>query len=721
MRKSRSVCWSVLAAYALGSFIASAQTGSQWDVRPAHPVMSGTNLLPNSPVLIKSLGDAAEYVLRWRLPSDGEGWRIRRVEVERAFRAAIGLETLPARTPMNPRILAERDRGEYIVENLVFESRPGFPVTANLYRPKTSSTQKRPAILSPVGHYLSAGKTATDVQARCIQLAKMGFIVLSYDAIGQGERMRHENIHHDAGYALLPLGQTIAGWMAWDSMRAIDYLLTRDDVDANRIGVTGNSGGGLNTLFTAALDSRVRAAVVVGYTFEFNNWLKYAGSHCTCTHLPGVFRNMEWFEIAGLIAPRPLLMLQGASDNIFPISGARRAANNTNAIYAMMGHGAQARFDELPGLPHAYTRPYRERMYGWMAHHLLGATSAEPIAEGEMQTLPESDASLLCDPNGSWVPAAPSVLGMTQQEASILVAKLPAGDRQSLESWVRDLAAPPEAEPHYLAPQTFGKSPTAGGVMEKISFLSEDGQYIPGLLWLPEGAPPARTIILVSGKGKGAIAESGLVQPLLESGFAVLAVDLRGRGETLGHFRERWDTNFRLVANQVLSGRPLAGRRAFDLTRAVDYLTRRRLPMDGLTVTGIGDDALPVLLAAATDQRIKNIAVSEYFHSFLSQMRTFPRQLPNAWNDPQLRGRFDTGGYEVDFGSVIPSVLRHADIPDLLALAEPRRVLFCDARDRNSIGEALRSRFRTVTNGKNVRYEPAAALDARLLLEWIGE
>ena len=105
--------------------------------------------------------------------------------------------------------------------------------------------------------FLGAGKTATQVQERSIGLAKSGYLVLAYDAIGQGERMFAGNIHHEAGYALLPLGETIAGWMVWDSMRAIDYLLSRDDVDPARLGMTGNSGGGLNTLFTAALDRQL--------------------------------------------------------------------------------------------------------------------------------------------------------------------------------------------------------------------------------------------------------------------------------------------------------------------------------------------------------------------------------------------------------------------------------------------------------------------------------
>ena len=190
-----------------------------------------------------------------------------------------------------------------------------------------------------------------EVQARCIKLAQMGFIVLTYDSIGHGERAISGNTHHEGGYSLFPLGETIAGWIVWDSMRAIDYLSSLPDVDPKRIGVTGNSGGGLNTLFTSALDDRVAAAAIAGYVFQFNNWMKYAGAHCTCCQIPRLYRMMEWFEIAGLIAPRPVLMLQGELDSIFPLkrrpqSGARhrgslRAARSRRAG-APGHHGGQA-------------------------------------------------------------------------------------------------------------------------------------------------------------------------------------------------------------------------------------------------------------------------------------------------------------------------------------------------------------------------------------------
>lgn len=721
-----------LLGVALPLFAQTPSPDRAWSIMPDGQVWDQDNVEPNAPALIKSLGDAAEFVLRWKVPGDLKTWRRRRPEVERAFRKAIGLDVLPERCPLHPRVTALHDRGDYTVANVIFESRPGFLVTANLYRLKTAAGGKRPAILCPIGHYIRKGKSAADVQARCIKLARMGFVVLTYDAIGQGERKFPGNVHHAAGYALLPLGQTIAGWMVWDSMRAIDFLLTQPDVDPQRIGVTGNSGGGLNTLFTAALDQRVRAAVVVGFTFEFNNWLKYGGTHCTCTHLPGMFRGMEWFEIAGLIAPRALMMLQGDHDGIFPISGARRAGHNAEAIYALTGNAGQARFTELAGQPHAYSRPYREAMYGWMAAHLLEQGNGEPITEGEIRPLAENDPRLLCDPEGDLMSHSPTVIQLARQAAMDLIAKMPVEisdkKRMTVRNWTHKSV---EQHPYlldFLAPYVGKPLPAPGGVLEKISFVSEDGEPILGLLWLPmHRTSPARTVIIADSRGKQAVAQSDLVRPLLDNGMAVLAVDLRGRGETLGHMSPDWDTNFRLVANQVDFGQPLPGRRAFDLLRAVDFVTSRPdLTCAGLAVVGRGDDALPALLAAAADTRIQSLAMSGYFHSFISQMRPMepPRNdLAPGWNDAQLKGILRTPEYDIDLGSVIPSVLLSVDVPDLVALVAPRKVLFCQAPDAGAPGsEELVTRFRQVigaVGGKWIRYAPTQPLDGTALREWL--
>jgi dienelactone hydrolase len=713
--------------------VAPAQQDPRWVVAPDINDLDDWNVEPNSPALEKAMTDAAEYVLRWKAPATADEWRQRRPRVEQALRKSLGLDPLPERAPLNVRIAPGYDGGDYLVENLIFDSRPGFAVTANLYRPKTPRAARMPAVLCPIGHIIRNGKRDAEVQSRSIKLAKMGFVVLAYDAIGHGERNISGNSHHEAGYALLPLGETVTGWMVWDSMRAIDYLQSRPDVDPARIGITGNSGGGLNTLYTAALDPRAKVAVIAGYTFQFNNWIKYGGAHGTCSYLPGLFREMEWFEIAGLIAPRPVLMLNGERDAIFPVSGARKASASTQALYTVLDYAERARFYAVPKQPHSYSRPFREQMYGWMAKHLLAEGDGGPLDEGEIDPLPDNDPRLMGDPEGKLMPAAPSVVRLARERGAELLRAMPAplapAARAALLAWVKDLTAPPDPEPHNLMPIRVEES--RGDGPEKVYFLSEIGQYVPGLLWKPkDDARPRRTILIADESGKGAVAESGLVEPLRSAGNAVLAVDTRGRGETLGVMGRR-DNNYHLVSIAMMLGRPLAGRRAFDLTRAVDFIARRDdLPLDGLTLLGRGDDALPALLAAVADERIRRVVAAGYFHSFVSQMVAAnvasTDELVNEWNAMAMRhGRIQGARYTVDLGAVIPAALRHGDVPDILALLSPRKLLFCEAKDKDAPElEPMRQRFEQVSaaaiRANELTYLPTQPLTAARLLEWLG-
>jgi cephalosporin-C deacetylase-like acetyl esterase len=708
-----------------------AQDDSRWDVVPNINDLADWSVQPNSPALAKAMGDAAEYVLRWKAPGNAEDWRVRRPHVELALKKALGLTTLPERTPLNVRIVSTDDRGDYIVDNIIYDSRPGFPVTGNLYRPKVK-TGPRPAILSPIGHLLHDGKRDTEVQARSIKLAKMGFIVLSYDAIGHGERMVSGNNHHEAGFALMPFGEHVTGWMVWDSMRGIDYLLSRPDVDPARIGVTGNSGGGLNTLYTAAVDPRVAVAVITGYTFEFNNWIKYAGAHGTCSYIPDLFHEMEWFEIAGLIAPRPLFMLNGEDDGIFPLSGARKAANNTAAIYSVLGHNDRVRFYPVPKQRHGYSRPYREQMYGWMAKYLFSKTHPGPVAEGRIETLPEDDPRLLCDPEGKLMSVAPSVVDLARKRGEELVgrmpAKLAAPARDTLLDWVRDITAPPYVEPHNLMARHVEDS-TGPGAPEKVFFVSEVGQHIPSLLWKPPaGTAIQRVIIVADGAGKGSTAESDWLEPLRLAGNAILAVDTRGRGETLGHMGNRTN-NYQLVSISFMAGHPLAGRRAFDLTRAVDFVAHREdLPLEDVILMGRNGDDLPVLLAAVADQRVKGVIAEDYVSSFVSQMippnLTTHEQILRGWNQALMgRGKIEGKHYTVDLASIIPSALEYGDIPHIAQLLADRKLLFIDALDRHADDtKALRQRFDTTAcQAQNTTCQPSEPVTADRLLEWLKD
>lgn len=720
-----------LLATLLVTSVLRAQDDSRWAVVPNINDLADWSVQPNSPALAKAMGDAAEYVLRWKAPGNAEDWRVRRPHVERALKKALGLTTLPERTPLNVRIVSSDDRGDYIVDNIIYDSRPGFPVTGNLYRPKTE-TGPRPAILSPIGHLIDDGKRNTEVQARSIKLAKMGFIVLSYDAIGHGERMVSGNNHHEAGFALMPLGEHVTGWMVWDSMRGIDYLLSRADVDPARIGVTGNSGGGLNTLYTVAVDPRVAVAVITGYTFEFNNWIKYAGAHGTCSYIPDLFHEMEWFEIAGLIAPRPLLMLNGEDDGIFPLSGARRAANKTAAIYSVLGHNDRVRFYPVPKQRHAYSRPYREQMYGWMAKYLFSKTHPGPVAEGRIETLPEDDPRLLCDPEGKLMSVAPSVVELARKRGEELVGRMPAKlaepARDALLDWVKDLTAPPEPEPHNLMARHVedGTSPRAP---EKVFFVSEVGQHIPSLLWKPPaGTATKRVVIVADGEGKGSTAESDWLEPLRLAGNAILAVDTRGRGETLGHMGNRTN-NYQLVSISFMAGHPLAGRRAFDLTRAVDFVDRRDdLPLEGVTLMGRNGDDLPALLAAVADPRVKRVIAEGYVSSFVSQMipphLTTHEQILRGWNQALMgRGKIEGEHYTLDLASIVPYSLEYGDIPHIAQLLSDRKLLFIDALDRHAADtEALRRRFESsACSAPNTACRPNDSVTADRLLAWLKD
>ena len=688
--------------------------------------LEGFNVAPASNPLSKAIHDAAEYVGRFQLPARGDSWPERRKHVEAGFRESIGLTRFPDRSPLNARVLRSHDLGDCVLENVVFYSRPETPVTANIYRPKGSTQQRLPAVLSVLGHWLGDGKAAEQNQILARKLAQLGFLVMTYDAIGHGERNHPGNTHHHAGYSLLPLGETIAGWMVWDSIRAADYLQSRPDVDPERIGIAGNSGGGLNTLFTSALDPRFRAAVVAGYVFEFQSWMKYGGSHCTCVYLPGLYRSMEWFEIAGLTAPRPLLMLQGTRDNIFPRTSARRAGRATEALYTLLGPRGSARLDLIPNEPHGLTKPFREAIYGWMRLHLMGDGDGSAVSEGNVAALPVNDPRLLCDADGRHLATAPSIVELALRRAAAI--DKPSKTRDARMAFVKSLVAAREPESDLQRMRTMESVKLPSGTREKVLFLSEIGEYIPALLWRPE-APKPPVVLIADSNGKAAVAESPLLNPLRAAGYAVLAVDLRGRGETLGIRAPGRHNNYHFVSHSIMWGRPLAGRRGFDVSRALDYVeSRPDLSIEGLVAIGIGDDALPVLLAAATDGRISRMVATGYDLSFMSQMigapKTSREQLLKIWNSSVMRqGKLDDGQNQADTGSVIPGVLNVLDLPDLAVLRAGQPLLICGARNLQHPGSAEhRKAWKAKLLGKDRSwFRPDEPLTPELLLSWLAQ
>jgi cephalosporin-C deacetylase-like acetyl esterase len=271
----------------------------------------------------------------------------RQREVRKKILTLIG--GLPEKTPLNAKSLGTTQAEGFRIEKVLYESQPNFPVTALLYLPdqKPGATQaKLPAIVVAPGHGIT-GKT-TDY-AFASTFARNGFVVLSYDPIGQGERLQYPDPtnpghtllkqstgeHGEAGLQPTLLGDALARTFAWDGIRAVDYLLTRPEVDPSRIGAFGCSGGGVMTALLTALDTRIQAAGTACYLTSFDTLLPSLGPQDSEQSTPNFIASgldfPDWVELA---APRPYAIISTAQD-LFPYAGALATATEARRFYAL--------------------------------------------------------------------------------------------------------------------------------------------------------------------------------------------------------------------------------------------------------------------------------------------------------------------------------------------------------------------------------------------------
>ena len=237
-------------------------------------------------------------------PADRKAWEIRREALRGAMFAAMG--PFPDKPcDLDAKIVGVLKRDGYRIEKILFQSRPDVWVTAHAFVPE-GAIGKAAAVLAVHGHWAWARRDPV-VQARCLGLVKLGFFVLALDAFGAGERhpTPGKGTYHGAllGASLWPAGQTLLGMQVYDNRRAVDYLLTRPEVDGDRLGVTGASGGGNQTLYAGALDERFKAVVPVCSVGNYQAYLQAAC--CVCEVLPGALRFTEEGDVLGLVAPRP--------------------------------------------------------------------------------------------------------------------------------------------------------------------------------------------------------------------------------------------------------------------------------------------------------------------------------------------------------------------------------------------------------------------------------
>jgi dienelactone hydrolase len=328
--------------------------GSGLEGRQFDPVAFARDLYANAPRRLRFQARTRGQAESWQ-----QSLRAKLIELLGGFPAT--------RAPLRPQVLETRSFAAYRREKIIFDSRPGVTVLAYVLQPVRASAPA-PVMICVPGHGRGvddivgideAGHDRIDKSGYqhdfAVQVAEAGVAAVAIEPMGFGCRRDPRNAARGlsqkacdpaAGGALM-LGQTLIGWRVWDVMRTIDYIATRSDLDGNRVGCMGISGGGTATLFAAAVEPRLRVAMVSGY---LNTFADSVGSlnHCMDNFVPGILNWAEMHDIAGLVAPRPLFVESGELDNIFPIEASKQSVGHLRAIYDSFGAADRIEHEQFP-------------------------------------------------------------------------------------------------------------------------------------------------------------------------------------------------------------------------------------------------------------------------------------------------------------------------------------------------------------------------------------
>ena len=629
---------------------------------------------------------AADLRAKDKPPATLEESKQRNEELRKNLLAAWGgFPEVPC--PLDPQSHGILQRDGYRVEKITFQTRPGIRMTANLYLPDKKG--KRAAILQVHGHWKGA-KQDPVVQSRCIGATKLGYVVLCVDAFGAGERgvgTALGEYHGEMTAAtLFPTGLPLSGLQVYENMRAVDYLLTRPEVDKDRLGITGASGGGNQTMYAGAFDERFKAVVPV---CSVGNYQAYLGAACCmCEVVPGALKFTEEGSILGLVAPRGLMVVSATRDAFqFSVGEAKKSVAYADAIFKLHSQAAAPKHAIFES-PHDYSKAMREEMYGWMAMHLKGEGDGSPIKEPEFKT--ENPEDLRCYP------------GNTRPKDWVTLPQFAAAEGKKLLAAKKFPATDAEREQlrTVLVEKTLGnpKSSRLSLSDHPGGFLLEPEEGLP----LPvkrENAPQKATslVILLNLDGAEKARDGELAAAIRKSGSDLVTLDLRGTGKLAlptdkvgrapDHNTAEWG---------LWIGRPLLGQWVFDVQRLIDSLEQsEKKPLNDIIVIGEGPAGLVALCAAATDKRITKVAAVGTLASFISDVPYEGQRL----------------------GILAPGILRDVgDVPHLAALAAPKRVVIAGGVHGNGkplTGEQLRTAYAPA--GKHVVIEEK--LDAAKLIE----
>lgn len=522
----------------------------------------------------------------------------------------------PDRSPLNAQIVGGETRDGFRYEKVIYESHPGVYVTAALFLPLTEPPY--PGVLVPCGHS-NNGKASDAYQRACILLAKHGMAALIYDPVGQGERYYYlkedgsplfgTTLQHTVmGVGSILTGTNTAMYRIYDGMRGIDYLVSRSEIDPERIGCTGNSGGGTLTSYIMALDRRVTCAAPSCYLTSFERLLEtIAPQDAEQNIYAQVAYGMDHAEYIIMRAPKPTLVC-AATHDFFDISGTWDTYRQAKRIYTRLGFAERVDLIEVDD-KHGFSQARREAAVAWMRRWLLGIDA--PVHEDDCTILTE--AEIQCTPKGEaiWLEGARSVPELNIERETRLASERQAfwrdTPRKKALDKVREIIAVREfsAVPQPDA-DTVAVVEKADYTIEKLAIRPEPGIVLPALAFVPKNAS-ANAVLYCHGSSKEKDAKSkGPIEELVRQGKVVLAVDLRGIGETE---TEEKSTEWRLYVGPewrdyfraYLVGKSYVGMRTEDIWACAKYLRARLGKGTTLELVAIGEATAPALHAAALE------------------------------------------------------------------------------------------------------------------------
>ncbi len=569
---------------------------------------------------------------------------------------------LPEKTPLNAKVTKTLERDGYRIENIVFESRPGYLVTGNLYLP-TNRKGKVPGVIGVCGHSLN-GKAAEAYQSFAQGLARQGQVCFLIDPVGQGERFQYLNEklgsrlgggtteHNQMGAPQALVGEFLGAWFAWDGIRALDYLLTRPEVDPQHLGITGNSGGGTQTTWLCGLEPRFTmgapSCFITTFRRDAENELPQDMEQCP----PRVLANdLDHCDFLAAMAPKPVIILAQEKD-FFDNRGSTESYERLKKLYTLLGKPENIQLHIGPD-PHGYTQSNREAMY-----RFFGQATGIPAAAAEPVITIEKDADLLCTPKGQVAESGSrTLMSFTREKVDDLAAKRKPLSGAALQKAVREvlkLPAVADAPPDYRILRSVGtrKYPTKG----YCTYAVETEPMIHALVTrlsaealtsrLPRGQ--SKAVLYISHRSADAELRSDpFVQELIAAApdAAFFACDVRGIGDSqpdtcgANQFLGLYGSHYFYAAYSQMLDRPLLGQRAFDVLRVIQLLAAAG--HTEIHLAGQGWGALPAALAAVLSPGVKQITLKHALTSFHDLASHEDHQWPTAFMLPQVLQIFD--------------------------------------------------------------------------------